>query len=213
VRGADAPELCREDAGGAGGERLVLWIDGAGTYLIVSRDRVALGRAGSSAGPDIPLAADLAGYHAEILRVGEDYFAVAAQGPLAVGGRAVARKLLADGDVLDLGPRCRVAFRLPTALSASAVLSLPPGQRLPGDVREVVLAAGHFLVGPAASCHVRTRGRGEPVVISTGNGVIMARAKEDILVAGASAGREARIPLGAPVTIGDLTFTITRSGA
>jgi hypothetical protein len=181
--------------------------------MILTADRVSLGRAGSSARPDIGLPADIAGYHAEIQRLDEDYFAIAAQGQVAVGGRSAPRRLLADGDAIELGPRCRLTFRLPTKLSAAAVLRLD-GLRVDGDVRDIILAAGHFLVGRGPNCHVEARGGGaEPVVLSVRGGEVFCRAKEEIVIDGKGAGREALIPLGAAVDIGDLTFTITTAGA
>jgi hypothetical protein len=51
------------------------------------------------------------------------------------------------------------------------------------------------------------------VVLSLRQGDIFCRAKEEIHVGGEARGREARVPLGAAVEIGDLTFTITSLGA
>jgi hypothetical protein len=195
--------------GAAADDRFLLWIDGVGTYLVLTADRASLGRGGSSARPDVGLAADLAGYHAEILRADHDYFIVAGQGAVAVGGQPTERKLLADGDSLELAPRCRLSFRLPSPLSTSAVLALGNGQRLENDVREVILMDEHFLVGRGEKCHVATRGGSEPLVLSRRGRDLICRAKEEVLVAGTPAGCEAAVPLGALVQVGDLTFTVT----
>jgi len=192
-------------------ERLLLWIDGVGTYLILNTQRISMGRTGSSARPDIALAADLAGYHAEILRIEDDYFIVAAQGTVEVGGRKTSRKLLADGDSIRLGASCRFRFHLPTALSPTAVLTLERGQRIEGDVRKIVLFNELLLLGKEGKCHVEAPVAGDTVVLSAGSGGLVCRAPEEILVDAKAAGREALIPLGAHVEIGELTFTLTRS--
>ncbi|HVR72931.1 MAG TPA: FHA domain-containing protein, partial [Planctomycetota bacterium] len=201
----------RSPAGGpaaAPRSRLLLWVDGVGTYLLLDTDRISIGRAGSSARPDIALGADLAGYHAEVLRVDDDYFVVAAQGPVAVGGRPVSRKLLSSGDTLQIGQSCRFTFHLPTALSPTAILSL--GQhRIDGDVRKVILLGGHLLLGPGEACHVRTPQKGGVVVLSAAQGRIVCRAEDEVLVDGRPAGREAEVPLGSHVQVGEVTFTIT----
>ena len=65
------------------------------------------------------------------------------------------------------------------------------------------------MLGPKTNCHVRTTGEGQPVVLSCQEDGITRRAKENIVVAGTSKGREAEVPLGEPVEIGNLTFTLT----
>lgn len=192
-------------------QRLLLWIDGVGTYLILNTERISMGRAGSSARPDIALAADLAGYHAEILRIDDDYFIVAAQGTVEVGGRKTSRKLLADGDSIRLGASCRFRFALPTPFSPTAVLTLERGRRIEGDVRKIVLFNKSLLLGKEGKCHVAVPVAGDTVVLTAGSGGLVCRAQEEILVDAKSAGREALIPLGSHVEIGELTFTITKS--
>ncbi|MBI4582505.1 MAG: hypothetical protein HY717_00535 [Planctomycetes bacterium] len=190
-------------------DHFLLWLDGVGSFLVFTTDRVSLGRLGASARPDVAMASDLAGYHAEILRLDDDYFIVAAQGPVAVNGQPAARKLLADGDVVELGPHCRLTFHLPTALAASAVLTLHKGQRMEGDVRDIVLMNENLLVGNHGACHIPGPKKGEPVVLSLRKGELVCRAREEILIDGKPAGLEAPVEPGAHIQIGDLTFTIT----
>lgn len=189
--------------------RLLLWVDGVGTYLILTSDRTTIGRTGSSARPHLSLAANIQGHHAEILRVEDDYFAVAAQGELRVGGKETRRHLLASGDELDLGHHCRLTFQLPTALSNTAVLTLRKGLRVERDVRDVILLDRELLVGSRSDCHVRAPVKGEPIVISIRKGGLHCRANQEILVDGRESGEEASIPSGAHVRIGELSFTIT----
>jgi len=191
-------------------DRLLLWIDGVGTYLILAGDRVSIGRRGSTARADIALSADLAGYHAEFLRVEDDYFVVPAQGTVEVGGRQTARKLLAHGDTIGLGAGCRLRFLLPTALSPTAVLALERGQRIEGDVRRIVLLKEHLLLGRGDNCHVQTPSKSGRVVLSAGERGLLCRAEEEILLDGRPVGLEAPIPLGARAEIGELTFTLSK---
>lgn len=192
-----------------GGSKMLLWVDGVGTYLVLTAPRVTLGRTGSSARPDIPLAADIPGIAAEIVRIEDDYFVVGSQGPVRIGGHATDRKLLASGDEIDLGSRCRLRFHLPTALSSTAVLALGKGQRIHGDVRNVVLLKEHLILGPRGKSHVEAGAATRKVVISRESRGMVCRAEEDILVGDRSSGREAVIPPGARVQVGDLTFTLT----
>lgn len=191
------------------GQRFLLWVDGMGTYLILTSDQIAIGRSGSSSGPEIALPANLAGYHAEILRSDDDYFAVSAQGTVEVDGRSISKKLLVSGDELILSPQCRLTFELPNPMSSTALLSLQKSLRIEGDVRQIILLKDLLILGPNPSCHVETRGKGEPVILSYAPEGFTCRAQEDILVKDSPAGREATIPFGAHVQVGDLTFAIT----
>lgn len=192
-------------------ERWLLWVDGVGTYLVLKENRVSFGRSGSSAHPDIALPAEIAGFHAEINRTDDDYFVVASQGKVEVGGQVVTRRLLTNGDTILLGGLVKVLFELPTPLSPSAVLTLK-NHRIPGDVRKVVLLKDHFLIGPGEECHVGAPPKASAessAVLSLVGGRLHCRAETEILLDGQPAGKEAQIPPGCHVQIGDVTFTIT----
>ena len=203
--------------------RLLLWIDGVGSFLVLTSERNSIGRAGSSALPSIALPADLSGHHAEILRVEDDYFMVSAQGEVMINGNEkISRKLLANGDKLDLGQNCRIMFHLPTALSSTAVLSLHKGLRIEKDVRKIILLDRDLILGSHGNCHVQAPVNGHPVVISLRKGGLYCRTQQEISIDGHIADNsadnasledpknfEAPIPIGAHIQVGDLSFTIT----
>ena len=190
------------------GDRFLLWVDGVGSYLLVRSGRLTIGRAGSSARPDLPLAADLGGVQAEILRVDDDYF-LAAHGKVQVNGRPMERKLLADGDRIGLAPRCEIIFRIPTALSTSAVVVLPEGQRIAGDAREVILMDHHILIGAEDGCHVRAAEARSRILLCAGQDGLTVKADEGISIDGSPVGREAPVRSGAQIKVGEVTFTVT----
>jgi hypothetical protein len=154
---------------GTGG--LLLLIDGGGSSLWLTGDRVRIGRAGSSsARVEIPLPADVEAHHADIVRAGDDYFIVAQGGRVSVNHQSVARALLRDGDHVRLGGHAKFTFQKPSQRSGSAVLQLHHRCRLPHDVSAVVLFRDTALVGPQAGCHVRTReGTNQAVVFTQGD--------------------------------------------
>ncbi len=213
----------RADVPGRRHGALLLWIDGIGTYLVLTSDRVTIGRSGSSARPDVALAADIAGHHAEVLRVEEDYFIVPAEGTVRIGGAQVDRKLLASGDRIDLGKSCRLVFHQPTSMSTTAVISLHKGHRIEKDVRKVILLDRDLVVGPRSSCHIQAPVGKQPLVLSYRHGQLHCRASDAVSIDGKpvsdcsesrAAGpmpvvNEVPVPLGAHVRVGDLTFTVT----
>lgn len=207
---AGGPAVAPAQARGAGSSagRRVLWVDGVGSYLLFSQDRVTVGRAGSSARPDIALAADLEGVHAEFLRVDGDYFVVA-RGSVKVNDRAVERHLLADGDEVLLGKRARLKFRLPTSLSSTAILELGSGLRVSGDVRSILLIDENILIGGDGGCHVHAPSLHGRVVLRVDGQGFRLKSPEPIVVSGEARSGEEPVPLGAVVETGSLTFTMT----
>jgi tetratricopeptide (TPR) repeat protein len=189
-------------------KRFLLWVDGVGSYLVLRSERVTIGRAGSSARPDLALAADLAGLQAELLRVDDDYF-LAAHGPVEVNGRRVDRKLLAAGDRIKLAPRSELVFGLPSRMSTTAVLSLASGQRIEGDVAQVILLDHHLIMGSGEGCHIRARGAAAPILLCVEDQGLVLRSEEGVVMDGEPAGKEALVRAGAQIQVGDLTFTVT----
>jgi len=207
-----SPSPARRAAAIAPSERYVLWVDGVGSYLLLSGERTTIGRIGSSALADIALAGDIEGVHAEILRVEHDWFLVP-RAPTRVGGRAVERHLLADGDRIELSQKVRLDFRLPTSLSSSAVIELPRDQRLPCDARRVILLDGNLILGATTACHVITPDAAARVVLRISEDTFHCHASQGVAIDGRDAGSESTVPLGAHVTAGKLSFTITQSTA
>ncbi len=193
--------------------RWILWVDGVGTYLILGSPRISLGRTGSSADPEIALAVDIAGLHAEIFRSEDDYFLVAAQGKVEIAGQSVTRRLLSNGDLMVLGAATKILFELPSPLTPSALLTLK-NQRIERDVRKVILLKDNLLMGASENCHVQVSARPSgscPVILSLGPAGLVCKADDGIQLSGQPAGRQALLPLGARVQIGELTFTITNA--
>jgi hypothetical protein len=153
---------------------LLLLVDGATSALVVTGERVRLGRGGSAVAVDVPLPGDLHSHHADIIRRGEDYF-LTAYGRVEVNHRVVEHTLLRDGDRLVLGSQTKMVFCRPSVKSDTAVLRLSHRNRMAQDVSDIVLFQDTCLIGPGVSCHVRTReGNGQLVLFARG-GALHAR--------------------------------------
>ncbi|MFH1418309.1 MAG: hypothetical protein ABII12_08505 [Planctomycetota bacterium] len=134
-------------------KRLLLRIDGAGSYLLLRPDRIGIGRAGPGASADLQLISDLADRQAEIIRAGEDYFVVSSAG-VQLAGRQTDHALLQDGDKIRLGKRIRLKFLRPSRKSTAAVLELGDGVRTTTDCRRAILWSGPLLMGGTRECHI-----------------------------------------------------------
>ncbi|MFQ5425424.1 MAG: FHA domain-containing protein [Phycisphaerae bacterium] len=154
VRGAPPViDAARRPADGSLPGRMLLRVDGVGSFLLLPRERISIGRAGPGATADLQLVSDLSERQAEIVRTGDDYFVMAASG-VELAGRAVEHALLQDGDRIRLGRRVRLKFRRPSLKSCTAVLDLMEGVRTTTDCRRVILLGGPLLMGNRRECHV-----------------------------------------------------------
>jgi tetratricopeptide (TPR) repeat protein len=143
--------------------RFLLWIDGVGSYLICTGDRLTLGQAAQPA-VDIPLVADVSRLHATIMRDGEAYLLETVR-PVQVNGQVVTRSLLRSNDLIVLGSTCRLRFRQPVPVGASAVLDLVSGHRLSRSVDGVLLMAETLVLGPSVQAHVTIPELNAPVIL------------------------------------------------
>ncbi len=188
----------------AGVDPLLMLIDGTGSSLLIAGDVVKIGRAGGLHGIDVPIPADIHSHHADIMRIGEDYF-LDAHGPVEVNRQPQRRVLLRHGDRIELGSGAKLTFHKPSAKSDTAVLLLSSRARLPMDVSQVILFRETCLLGPQASCHVRTReGDTRLVLFERDGGLHVRRAARD----GRPSGPAEAVPLNETRDYGDLRMTV-----
>jgi hypothetical protein len=183
---------------------LLVLLDGGGSSLLVHNDRVRIGRAGSSTGVEVPIPGDIQSHHADVTRRGEDYF-LTAYGPAEVNHRRVEHALLRDGDHIVLGANAKLVFSRPSAKSETAVLRLSHRCRLAQDVGDVMLFRQTCLIGPSASCHLRTHeGDGQFVLFERGGRLhVRQTAGKDWAAAAVRA-----VLAGETLEFGDLRLTV-----
>jgi hypothetical protein len=148
----------------AGSRRFLLWIDGAGGYLVCLGSRVTLGQAAPDGQADVPLFADIARAHATVTRDSEGYLLEALR-PVQVNGQQSDKALLQPGDRVTLGNCCQLQFRQPVPVSATARFDLVSGHRLPLAVDGVILMADTLMLGPTAQAHVTIADLDKPVIL------------------------------------------------
>ncbi|MBI4580735.1 MAG: FHA domain-containing protein, partial [Planctomycetes bacterium] len=187
--------------------RLMLHVDGVGSFLLVRERCVTLGAAGGSHQPDVPLTMDGSIAPVTIERIDDDYFLIGSSG-VTVNNVAVTRRLLRDGDRIALSARCHIRFAVPNAASTSAVLSIA-GARIPGtDATRVVLLDRSLVLGPGAAAHVRADDLAEPAVVHVRDGRLFCNAAQEVTVNGHPIDRQAGLPLGAQLRLGPLSMVV-----
>jgi hypothetical protein len=134
--------------------RMMLWVDGVGGFLLCVDPQVTVGRALPDAGVEIPVLGDLHRRHLRIARSGGDYIATALAEATSNGQRLAAPQLLQNGQQVTLGNTVKLRFRLPSALSASARLDVISRHRTQPWADAVILVADTIILGPRADSHV-----------------------------------------------------------
>jgi hypothetical protein len=136
-------------------ERFYLWVDGVGAFQLFTGSRVTVGGPTRSRDPaDLVLLANLSRKHATFVRSGEGYV-LEAHGACKVADRAVEECThLNTNYQLELAAGVRLRFRLPSVLSATAVIDFVSDHRPDRSIDGVILMDQTCLLGPARDNHV-----------------------------------------------------------
>jgi pSer/pThr/pTyr-binding forkhead associated (FHA) protein len=191
-------------------DRLLLWIDGVGGYLVCLGNPVTLGRAQPGIRVDVPILADISRSHAELLRDSEGYL-LRAHRPVRVNDQSVERGLLGDGDQITLGTTCKLRFRLPVPLSNTARLEITSGHRLAVTVDGILLMGDTLMLGPGAQSHVQVPEQKQQVVLCRSKDGVSVRYAGEFRVGKQSHRNRTDLTLPATVCAEDAVFTLERA--
>lgn len=192
--------------------RFLLWVDGAGGYLVCLGARVTLGQAVPDAFPDVPLLADVSRTHAALTRDPEGYVIEAVR-PVQVNGQSVQKTLLQPGDTVTLGATCRIQFTQPVPASATARLDLVSGQRLPLAVDGVLLMADTLVLGPGPQAHVTVPDLAKPVILFRHKDGLGVRYGGTLIVDGQQCRERGQLGPSSRVRGDDFAFAVEPVGA
>jgi hypothetical protein len=187
----------------------LLHVDGAGGFRVVGGQAVTFGPVGSSRRVDVAVTGDASVPLVTITRSDEDYFVQSRQ-PVEVNDKPTTHALLAHGDRIAVGQRCRLRFRRPNPASTSAVLDVTAGRLARGDVRQVILFDRELIVGPGPAAHVRVDTLSGPATFQRRGEGMVCRAADPVLLDGRPAGTEPLIKPGVHVTIGPVGLILVR---
>jgi hypothetical protein len=135
-------------------DRMMLWVDGVGSYLVCLAGEVTLGQPSPEASPDVPILGDLSRRHAVVRREGEVY-TVEAIRPVQVDRQTVHGVApLFDGSTITLGEGVRMRFSKPHPLSTTAKLELASRHRTQPSTDGVLLMADTCVLGPSSNSHI-----------------------------------------------------------
>jgi hypothetical protein len=166
-------------------DRLMLWVDAVGSYLVCRGNEVALGQpAGGGATPDVPILGDLSRRHAVIRRDGETYSLEALRAVRVDRKPVTGSAPLWDGSTIELGEAVRMRFCRPHPLSATARLEFVSPHRTQPSTNGVLLMAEACILGPAATSHVITPRWQHEIVLFRQNDELFCRTSAKIAIDG-----------------------------
>jgi tetratricopeptide (TPR) repeat protein len=190
--------------------RLLMLIDGVGSYLVLTQPRVSLGRL--TAGPgssdsvaDIALLADISRHHADIARIDDDYF-IFPHRDVFIDGEPTSHRLLFDKNRITLGKLARITYRLPNPRSSTAVLTLSDSVRMSHGVRDILLFSQLAVLGPGRHCHVRLPRVKDNLILYAQKGKLFMRPQPKRPEERFDPHEKQEIRLGQPFTMLDIGF-------
>jgi hypothetical protein len=146
-------------------QRMLLWIDAVGGFLVSLDDQVVLGQPSPGQPIAVPILADLSRRHAVIRRESGAYVLEPIQSVSVDGRPLTGPVVLADGQLIELGESVRLRFRKPHALSATARLDIESRHKTQPSADAVLLLAESCVLGPNTHCHIRCRDWQHDVVL------------------------------------------------
>lgn len=209
-RSTQANSCCRETdtvPGNAPPDRMMLWIDAVGGFLVCGDDQVVLGQPSSNQAIAVPILADLSRRHA-VIRREQGAYVLEPLHPVRLDGRPLSGPVvLDDGQMIELGERVRLRFGRPHALSATARLDLASHHKTQPSADAILLLADSCVLGPHAHCHVVCRDWKQDVVLYRQDGGLRCRSEGPLWVDGEPAHGAADVPPHARVEGSEYCFT------
>jgi hypothetical protein len=189
-------------------DRLLLWVDGVGGYLVCLGKKIALGRAQPGNRVDIPLLAEVSRLHAELHRDEEGYV-IEARKPVRVNNKPAGESAsLRDGDRITVGSALQFVFRLPVPVSGSARLEIASGHRLGMAVDAVLLMADTLVLGPGTQTHIQAADMRRQVVLHRSKAGLAVRCPGEFQVNDGPCTNRAELNVPARVCADDVVFTL-----
>ena len=190
--------------------RILMLIDGVGSFLILTQPRVSIGRLNASSNDndavaDIALMADISRHHADVARIEDDYFLFPHR-KVQVDGREGGQRLLCDRNRIGLSRLARVTFRLPNPKSSTAVLDLSSGVRMSQGVRHVLLFDELAVFGRGRRCHIQIPSARNDLILYHQKGKLYLRSQPSRPEDRFNGHNKYEIRLGQPLTVDEIGF-------
>jgi hypothetical protein len=186
-----------------------LWVDGVGAFQLFTSGEVTVGGPNRDKEPaDLVLLANLSRRHATFIRSDEGYV-LEAHGACKVADRAVeGRTHLNNNYKLELGSGVRLRFRIPSVLSATAVIEFASDHRPSRSIDGVILMDETCLLGPTTDNHVVCPDWTETVLLFKKPDGFWCKSQSEISIDGKCMGESGPVKPGSYVSGTDFGFRL-----
>lgn len=187
----------------------MLWIDGVGAWQLCVGESFVVGAPSvDHASADIALMANVSRRHVTIHRSSAEWRLQAHQSASVSGRTIVDSEALRSGDQICLGEQVKLGFRLPSALSSSAVIDFESDHRPLLSVDGIILLADHCLLGPRRDHHVWCSEWSDMVVIFNQDAQLKCRSKAPLQIDGVPVTDSGVLQHGSVVTAEGIRFRV-----
>jgi hypothetical protein len=177
--------------------KYLMQIDGIGAFIVVVGDCLTLGPISSKVRPDIGFVTSPDESVKTIERMDGDYF-------LSPG-----KKLLCEGEKIDISSRCRMKFTQPNPASGTACLSLASAKLPRSDIQSIILLDREMILGPSRNCHIQSGHVQENMTFFVRGGKLFYQGSQAVVSSGIAINPQDGIAEGKPVEIGSLRIVWT----
>lgn len=187
--------------------RYLLQIDGIGAYIVVVGDCLTVGPISSRHRADLGFVTSPDEPVKMIERVDGDYFLSDVRAGVQIDRPT--KKLLCEGDKIDLSSRCRMKFSQPNPASGTACLSLSSAKLPRSDIQSIILLDREMILGPSRNCHIQSGHVQENMTFFVRNGRLFYQGDQCVLCDGIAINPQDGIGVGQSVEIGSLRMVWT----
>ena len=154
-----------------------LWIDGVGCWLLWFADEFCIGNATESSddASRIRMLANLRTQHARFLRKSGSHWLIPSGRMRRGNVEVVEETSLRQDDAFQLGDDVQLRYRVPSPLSATAVLTIESGHRTIDGIDGIVWFQQTCLIGPGEQSHIRSPRWERTVLLYSQNGQLWCR--------------------------------------
>jgi|GEM_PF-4528488 len=193
-------------------EKLMVQIDGVGSYLIYRQNKLMIGGISSCKNVDLGFIGGPELQHVTIIRGEDDYLLQVedqSTGGIEINGEGVKEKLLLHDDKIALSPRCRFKFQKQNVASSTAFLSFASAKFPRSDVRGAILLERELIIGSTTDAHIIATTLQHPVILYIADGHLLCRSNASLYGDGQLIDATTPLVVGVSYCTRDLSFVIT----
>ncbi len=190
-------------------KRFLFWVDGVGAFLLFTGNRVTVGGpTRESEAADLVLLANLSRRHATFIRSNDGYV-LEAHAACKVADRPVEKCTHLNSNYrLELASGVRLQFRIPSVLSATAVIDFLSDHRPNRSIDGVILMDEACLLGPGRENHIVCPGWNEAVLLYRRPDGFWCKSQSPIMMDGRCFDRGGPVAPGAYVSGSEFGFRL-----